>query len=143
VTEDLRTFADVREGLTDESRRDSKPFRHECVEDRLERGQDVRLSRLHEHSERSAHSQAALLRDFPAHTFVDEQQIRVKRLRNEDGGRFSGSRPRSRGGDGSSTTRIQDACRSTSMPGADGRRSTASCQTARGTTTSSKSAART
>lgn len=62
--QDLRTFADVREGLTDESRRDSKSFRHECVEDRLERRQDVRLSRLHENSERSAHGQAALLRDF-------------------------------------------------------------------------------
>jgi hypothetical protein len=73
--QDLRTFADVREGLADQSRRDSKPFRHECVEDRLERGQDDRLSRLYEHSERSAHSQAALLRGSPADTFVDEQQI--------------------------------------------------------------------
>jgi hypothetical protein len=79
----------LRERLADESGRDPKSFTRKRIENRSERGQDVGLSRLHEHSECSAYPEATLLRCLSAGAFVDEQQIRVKRLCNEDGGCFS------------------------------------------------------
>jgi hypothetical protein len=40
-----------------------------------ERGQKIGVSCLHEHAERSADSQSALLRNRSAGTFIDQQQV--------------------------------------------------------------------
>ena len=82
-------FADVSERVPYESRSDTEALGQKRIEHGLERRHQVRLPGLHEYSKRPAHCQSTLLRNCPADTLVDEQQISSKGLSDENRGRLA------------------------------------------------------
>ena len=81
------------EGLPHQGRRNAEALGDQSIEDWLERGQQVRMSRLHEHSERAADDETALLCHSSASTLIDEQKICVKQFRNDNCRCLSGIQP--------------------------------------------------
>jgi hypothetical protein len=67
----------VSERLPYQRRSNAEALGVERIEDGLQGRQHARLSRLYEHAERPAHRQSALLRDRPAATLVDQQEVGV------------------------------------------------------------------
>ena len=101
----LPAFADVRQRLAYESRRDAKAL----GDKRVTRGSQCRdpspLSRFDEHSECAADGETAFSYHLPAYSFVNENEIGPKRFGDEeDSGGLSAIKSEANSIDGSSTT---------------------------------------
>jgi hypothetical protein len=86
-------FSHVRERFVNQSGCDAKTLSDERVKHGLECVEHRQFSRLDEHTKCSPYSEPTRLGHVPSDAFVDEKQIRPKRLGEEDRCRFSWVEP--------------------------------------------------